>query len=71
MKSAIAECALLLMAVAVWAEPAFARSYLNCNVPLMGALGRVLRLGRVLTICKVRGAPDPQPPRPQSGRQAS
>jgi len=30
MKSAIAECALLLMAVAVWAEPAFARSYLHC-----------------------------------------
>ena len=30
MKSAIAECALLLIAVAVWAEPAFARSYLHC-----------------------------------------
>jgi hypothetical protein len=30
MKSAIAECALLLMAVAAWAEPAFARSYLQC-----------------------------------------
>src|SRR5438876_10339391 len=30
MKSAIAECALLLMAVAVWPEPAFARSYLHC-----------------------------------------
>jgi hypothetical protein len=30
MKSAIAKCALLLMAVAVWAEPAFARSYLRC-----------------------------------------
>ncbi len=30
MKSAIAECALLLMAVAVWAEPAFARTYLHC-----------------------------------------
>src|SRR6266566_1664531 len=30
MKSAIAECALLLMAVAVWAEPALARSYLHC-----------------------------------------
>ena len=30
MKSAIAGCALLLMAVAVWAEPAFARSYLHC-----------------------------------------
>jgi hypothetical protein len=29
-KSAIAECALLLMAVAVCAEPALARSYLNC-----------------------------------------
>ena len=30
MKSAIAKCALLLMAVAVWTEPALARSYLNC-----------------------------------------
>jgi hypothetical protein len=30
MKSAIAGCALLLLAVAVWAEPAFARSYLHC-----------------------------------------
>jgi hypothetical protein len=30
MKGAIAECALLLMAVAVWAEPACARSYLHC-----------------------------------------
>jgi hypothetical protein len=30
MKSAIAECALLLMAAAVWTEPALARSYLNC-----------------------------------------
>jgi hypothetical protein len=30
MKSAIRECALFLMAVAVWAEPALARSYLNC-----------------------------------------
>jgi hypothetical protein len=30
MKSAIAECALLLTAVAAWAEPALARSYLNC-----------------------------------------
>jgi hypothetical protein len=30
MKSAIAECALLLMVVAVSAEPAFARSYLTC-----------------------------------------
>ena len=30
MKSAIAECALLLMAGAVWAEPALTRSYLNC-----------------------------------------
>src|SRR3989441_10138013 len=30
MKSAIRECALLLMAVAVWAEPALARSYLHC-----------------------------------------
>jgi hypothetical protein len=30
MKSAIRECALLLMAVAVWAEPASARSYLSC-----------------------------------------
>ena len=30
MKSAIAKCALLLMAVAVCAEPAFARSYLHC-----------------------------------------
>ena len=30
MKSAIAECALLLVAVAIWAEPALARSYLNC-----------------------------------------
>jgi hypothetical protein len=29
-KSAIAECALLLMAVAVWADPALARSYLHC-----------------------------------------
>jgi hypothetical protein len=30
MKSAIIECALLLVAVAVWAELALARSYLNC-----------------------------------------
>jgi hypothetical protein len=30
MKSAIAECALLLAAVAASAEPAVARSYLNC-----------------------------------------
>jgi hypothetical protein len=30
MKSAIAECALLLMATAIWAEPASTRSYLNC-----------------------------------------
>ena len=30
MKSAIAECALLLMAVAVWTESALARSYLHC-----------------------------------------
>ena len=30
MKTAIAECALLLMAGAVWAEPALTRSYLNC-----------------------------------------
>jgi hypothetical protein len=30
MKSAIAGCALLLMAVAAWAEPALARSYLQC-----------------------------------------
>ena len=30
MKSAIAECALLLMAGAVWVEPALTRSYLNC-----------------------------------------
>jgi len=30
MKSAIRECALLMMVVAVWAEPALARSYLNC-----------------------------------------
>jgi hypothetical protein len=30
MKSAIAECALVLMVVAVWAEPALARSYLHC-----------------------------------------
>jgi hypothetical protein len=30
MKSAIAGCALLLMAGAVWAEPALTRSYLNC-----------------------------------------
>ncbi len=30
MKSAIAKCALLLMAITVWAEPAFARSYLHC-----------------------------------------
>jgi hypothetical protein len=30
MKSAIRECALLLMAVTVWTEPASARSYLNC-----------------------------------------
>src|SRR6266436_7929990 len=30
MKSAIAECALLLAAVAISAEPAVARSYLNC-----------------------------------------
>jgi hypothetical protein len=30
MKSAIAECALFLMAVSVWAEPGFARGYLNC-----------------------------------------
>src|SRR6266568_3488280 len=30
MKSIIPECALLLMALAVWTEPALARSYLNC-----------------------------------------
>jgi hypothetical protein len=30
MKRVIRECALLLMAVAVWTQPAFARSYLNC-----------------------------------------
>jgi len=30
MKSVIRECALLLMAVTVWTEPALARSYLNC-----------------------------------------
>ena len=30
MKSAIRECSLLLMAVAVWTEPAIARGYLNC-----------------------------------------
>ena len=30
MKSVIRECALLLIVVAVWAEPALARSYLNC-----------------------------------------
>ena len=30
MKSAIRGCALLLMVVAIWAEPALARSYLNC-----------------------------------------
>jgi hypothetical protein len=30
MKSASTACALLLMAVAVWPEPALARSYLNC-----------------------------------------
>jgi hypothetical protein len=30
MKGGIRECALRLMAVAIWAEPALARSYLNC-----------------------------------------
>jgi hypothetical protein len=30
MKCVIRECALLLMAAAVWVEPALARSYLNC-----------------------------------------
>jgi hypothetical protein len=30
MNSGIRECALLLMAVTVWTEPALARSYLNC-----------------------------------------
>jgi hypothetical protein len=30
MKCVIRECAMLLMAAAVWAEPALARSYLNC-----------------------------------------
>ena len=30
MKSAIAKCALPLMAVTGWTEPALARSYLNC-----------------------------------------
>jgi len=30
MRSVIRECALLLMAVTVWTEPALARSYLNC-----------------------------------------
>jgi hypothetical protein len=30
MRSAIGECALLLMAIAVWTEPTSARSYLNC-----------------------------------------
>jgi hypothetical protein len=30
MKSVIRECALLLAVVAVWTEPALARSYLNC-----------------------------------------
>src|SRR5713226_7279040 len=30
MKSVIRECALLLMVVGVWTEPALARSYLNC-----------------------------------------
>src|SRR5258708_26319644 len=30
MKSVIRECALLLIAVTVWAGPALARSYLNC-----------------------------------------
>ena len=30
MKSVIRECALLLTVVAVWTEPALARSYLNC-----------------------------------------
>jgi hypothetical protein len=30
MRSAIGECALLLIAGAVWMEPALARSYLNC-----------------------------------------
>jgi hypothetical protein len=30
MKSVIRECALLLTVVAVWMEPALARSYLNC-----------------------------------------
>lgn len=30
MKRVIRECALLLMAVAVWTQPAFARSYLSC-----------------------------------------
>ena len=31
MKSVIRECALLLMALAVWTEPALARSYLSCQ----------------------------------------
>jgi hypothetical protein len=31
MNSVIRECALLLMAVTVWAETALARSYLNCR----------------------------------------
>jgi hypothetical protein len=30
MKSVIRKCALLLAAVAIWMEPALARSYLNC-----------------------------------------
>jgi hypothetical protein len=30
MNSVIRECALLLMAVTIWTEPALARSYLNC-----------------------------------------
>src|SRR6266852_639797 len=46
MKSAIAECALLLMAVAVWAEPALARSYLNCLTKEVLHLVRPCRAGR-------------------------
>jgi hypothetical protein len=30
MKSVIRECTLLLTVVAIWTEPALARSYLNC-----------------------------------------
>ena len=30
MNSVIRECALLLMAVTIWTEPALARNYLNC-----------------------------------------